>query len=128
MSIRKISYKGKIQSVKQWSIELNISVSTIYGRLKLDWPPELVLSKDDYKFCNKQLAAIRLNIRLIDNRLYPRVNNHVKTTCCTNTTKCGSALPLNKWEDIKDNPSDCNYYCMWLGEFTRGDNPICQQR
>ncbi len=127
MPVKTIKYKGKDLTVREWSVELGLSINTIYGRLKLNWPPELVLSNKRFNYFDDSKAVNKL-LRSIDKSKYPISipgSNHPK--CCDYNYKCGFAMPLNNWEEVKDNPSSANYYCNWLGKFVEGNEPICNK-
>jgi len=47
---RWIKYKGKTQSMMQWSEELDISYSTLCLRLNLGWPIKKALSNRNFKY------------------------------------------------------------------------------
>lgn len=47
-SNRRITAFGKTQTASEWSRELGIPFETIIGRLKRNWPTELVLSRQRY--------------------------------------------------------------------------------
>lgn len=125
MAIKEITYKGKTQTVKQWSDELAIPVKTIYQRLTLDWPSELVLSRHKFNYCNNFNAASIVKNNIEDLEQYPSNINNKQAKCCDINYKCGFAMPLNDWNDIQHDPSNCNYYCLWLGKFVKGNDPIC---
>jgi hypothetical protein len=126
MSIRKIKYKGKVQTVKQWSIELNIPTKTIYQRLQLGWPPELVLSSKYFNYCDDLKAANKVEHR----EGYPTKivdNSELKTgkSCCWENDICTHAVPISPWSDVSNDPSEAHYYCKLLGIFVWGETPQC---
>jgi len=53
---RRISYLGESLLVREWAEKLGISQFTIFRRLKLGWPVEKVLSKED---CRASLLSDR---------------------------------------------------------------------
>lgn len=126
MKVKTITYKGKTQSVKDWSLELNIPISRIYLRLRFGWPAELVLSKRYFHFCNNYRVAKRMQ----EYNGYPTDYHSEKiTTCCTKHSICKWAISLTPWNEIADNPAKGNYYCTYkntyYGDFVQGINPIC---
>ena len=123
MSIRKIKYKGKVQTVKQWSIELNIPTKTIYERLKLKWPPELILSSKYFNYCNDLKAANKVEHR----EGYPTIfyDNTEKKSCCSDNAMCKHAVPLTPYKDISNDVDEATYYCKHLQQFVWGEDPIC---
>lgn len=123
MSIKKITFKGVTKSVKQWSIELDIPTRTIYQRLELDWPPELVLSKKYFNYCNDLKAA-----KVEEKREGYPTNTYRSglNFCCDFNAICEHAVPLTEWNEISNDPSEAHYYCKMLNKFVWGENPICQ--
>lgn len=127
MSIRKIKYKGKVQTVKQWAIELDIPTKTIYDRLTKNWPSELVLSSKYFHFCYDLKAVLRAEKR----EGYPtdlhesRASESANTMCCTHNSICHWAVPITEWNDISNDPSETNYYCRLLNKFVWGETPRC---
>jgi hypothetical protein len=124
MSIRKIKYKGKVQTVKQWSIELGIPTKTIYQRLNLDWPPELVLSSKYFNYCDDLKAANKVEQR----EGYPTVMfDHSKDIlcppCCSEVDICVHAVPISPYNS--SDPSEAHFYCKLLGIFVWGETPRC---
>lgn len=125
MAIKKITYKGKTQTVKEWSDELDIPIRTIYQRLELDWPPELVFSEHRFNFCSDFHAASIVRNNVEDLEQYPSCIRNRQDKCCDTNYKCGFAMPLNNWKDVQNEPSNCNYYCLWLGKFVQGNSSMC---
>lgn len=123
MSIRKIKYKGKVQTVKQWSIQLNIPTKTIYERLKLKWPPELVLSSKYFNYCDDLKAANKVEHR----EGYPTVfYDYTETkSCCNDNAMCKHAVPLTPYKDISNDVDEAHYYCKFLNQFVWGEDPAC---
>ena len=122
--IKQIKYRGKSQSIRMWSTELGISRYNIYKRLDICWPPELVLSKKKFHFCDNLRAAKRVE-QLEGYSCLAKHLNRKEGTCCNNNSICQYAVPLTSWEEIKDDPSEGNYYCKLLDEFIVGKYPNC---
>jgi hypothetical protein len=124
MSIRKIKYKGKVQTIKQWSIELGIPTKTIYQRLNNSWPPELALSSKYFHFCDDLKAASRVEQR--DG--YP-IKFHLSVNkdklCCNSESICVNAITITPWNEISNDPSEANYYCNLYNQFVWGEDPVC---
>lgn len=122
MSIRKITLNKRTQSVKHWSIELDIPTKTIYQRLRLDWPPELILNKKFFNYKTALKAAEAVEQR----EGYPtKTYRSALNFCCIDGSMCEHAIALNKWEDISNDPSEVHYYCKMLREFVWGEDPKC---
>ena len=122
MSVRKITLKGKTQTVKRWSIELNIPTKTIYNRISLGWPPELILSKKYFSYCTPLEAA-----GLEEKRDgYPTSTYRSGVNfCCTYSGICQHAIPLTAWEEVSNDPSEAHFYCQMLNQFVWGEDPKC---
>jgi hypothetical protein len=123
MSIRKITYRNKTQTVKQWSIELGIPTKTIYQRLNLDWPPELALSSKYFHYCDDFKAANKVEQR--DG--YPTdFYDYTETrSCCSNNAMCKHAIPITPYKDISNDVDKATYYCKHLEQFVWGEDPKC---
>lgn len=125
MSIRKITYRNKTQTVKQWSIELGIPTKTIYQRLKLKWPPELVLSSKYFHYCNDLKAAGRVEQREGYPTDFINYNEFHTSFCCTHDDICEHAIPITPWNQVSNDPSEAHYYCKYLNQFIWGEDPKC---
>jgi hypothetical protein len=136
MSPIKLNYKNELRTIAEWCKELELIKSTVYRRISLGWPPELVLSKLCFSYCNAKQAAHKLSGSInSSNPSSTRVDSNnlfMQDTCSDELRVCPFAISLTQKQytdrNVKGIPNNTTYYCKYVDDFIISNKPKCGGR